>query len=148
MSLPTKEDISPTSGADLDERAALQHFFGKSQSEAASLFFESPEYFADDLMWMGRKAFAFYFPSLEPYITSKKSAGDADIINALIGTLKARLDDDPVSLRDCQAPALRILVYARENLGKFQSDPCINGNAADELSDLIERVKALGSSNA
>lgn len=148
MSLPTKEDISPTSGVDLDERAALEHFFGKSQSEAAALFFENPEYFADDLMWMGRKAFAFYFPSLEPYITSKESAGDADIINALLGTLKTRLDDDPVSIKDCQTPVLRVLVFAHENLGKFQVDPCINGDVAGELSDLIERVKALGFANA
>jgi hypothetical protein len=148
MSLPTREDISPTSGVDLDERAALEHFFGKSQSEAAALFFESPEYFADDLMWMGRKAFAFYFPSLEPYITSQESAGDSDIINALLGTLKTRLDDDPVSIKDCRAPVLRMLVFARENLGKFQVDPCINGDVAGELSDLIEKVKALGSADA
>ncbi|TAE90526.1 MAG: hypothetical protein EAZ81_09695 [Verrucomicrobia bacterium] len=144
MPLPTKEDISPTSGADLDECAALEHFFGKNQSEASTLFFENPEYFADDLMWMGRKAFAFYFPSLEPYIISKESAGDADIINALIGILKARLDDDPVSIKDCHTPVLRVLMFARENLEKFQVDTCVNGDVAGELSDLIERVQTLG----
>ncbi len=139
-SLPTREDISPTSGADLDERAALEHFFGKSQSEASALFFDNPEYFADDLMWMGSKAFAFYFPSLEPYITSEESSGNADIINTLIGTLKSRLDDDPLSIRDCRTSVLRVLVFVRENLGKFQIDPCINGDVAGELSAIIEKV--------
>ena len=122
MSLPTREDISPTLGLDLDERAALEHFFGKTQSEASGLFFENPEYFSDDLMWMGRKAFAFYFPSLEPYITSEESAGGTYVINALIGILKSRLDYDPLSIKDCWTSVLRVLVFVSENLGKYARD--------------------------
>ena len=37
--IPTKKDINPTPG-NLDELTALKHFHGKSQSEAANLFFE------------------------------------------------------------------------------------------------------------
>lgn len=36
--IPTKKDINPTPG-NLDELTALKHFHGKSQSEAANLFF-------------------------------------------------------------------------------------------------------------
>lgn len=58
--IPTKKDINPTPG-NLDELTALKHFHGKSQSEAANLFFECPTYYEEDLKWMGSKAFAFYF---------------------------------------------------------------------------------------
>ena len=44
---------------------------------------------------MGSKAFAFYFPSMEPYLLSEASEDDSDIINALANTLQIRLK--PVS---------------------------------------------------
>ena len=46
--IPTKKDINPTPG-NLDELTALKHFHGKSQSEAANLFFECPTYYEEDL---------------------------------------------------------------------------------------------------
>lgn len=46
--IPTKKDINPTPG-NLDELTALKHFHGKSQSEAANLFFEYPTYYEEDL---------------------------------------------------------------------------------------------------
>lgn len=141
MSIPTKEDISPSSELDLDERLALKHFFGKNESEAAILFFDKPEYYADDLMWMGRKAFAFYFPTLEPYIISEESEGNADIINTLLGILNSRLKGDPSSIQDCRNSVLRILTYISENLEKFQIDSCVNGDVSGELSDLIKKLR-------
>jgi len=45
--IPTKKDINPTPG-NLDELTALKHFHGKSQSEAANLFFECPTYYEED----------------------------------------------------------------------------------------------------
>lgn len=145
MTLPTREEISPTLGLDLDERVALDHFFGKTQSEASALFFEYSTYYEGDLRWMGSKAFVYYFPSLEPYILSEKSEGDPDIVNALMGTVKSRLEDDPLSIRDCQIPVLRILTFIRENFKKFDVNPEIYGDLSSELSDLIEKVQAVGS---
>ena len=143
MTLPSKADISPTSGVDLDEIAALEHFYGKNQSDATKLFFEDPLYYEEDLKWMGSKAFVFYFPSIEPYLLSKESEGDADIVNALIGTVKSRLEDDPLTIKECQTPVLRILTFVSEGLEKFQVDPAINGDVAGELSDLIDKVQAV-----
>lgn len=97
--IPTKKDINPTPG-NLDELTALKHFHGKSQSEAANLFFEYPTYYEEDLKWMGSKAFAFYFPSMEPYLLSEASEDDSDIINALANTLQIRLKQDPQSIKD------------------------------------------------
>lgn len=140
--IPTKKDINPTPG-NLDELTALKHFHGKSQSEAANLFFECPTYYEEDLKWMGSKAFAFYFPSMEPYLLSEASEDDSDIINALANTLQIRLKQDPQSIKGCLVPALRILDYISENMQKFNVDPTIYGNITVKLSNIINQIRLL-----
>lgn len=147
MQLPTREDISPTSGLDLDERVALDHFLGKTQSEASALFFESPEYYADDLLWMGSKGFAFYFPALEPYLRSGESEGDSDIVNTIISTLKLRLVNDPASIEDCKDAVLRVLTFMDENWDRFQVDRKIYGDIENEVTGLIKEVQSLASTS-
>ena len=140
--IPTKKDINPTPG-NLDELTALKHFHGKSQSEAANLFFECPTYYEEDLKWMGSKAFAFYFPSMEPYLLSEASEDDSDIINALANTLQIRLKQDPQSIKGCLVTALRILDYISENMQKFNVDPTIYGNITVKLSNIINQIRLL-----
>lgn len=64
----TRLDISPTNGLSLDERTALVHFFGKNQEDAATLFEENFGYYAEDLTYMGNKAFFYYLGSVKLYI--------------------------------------------------------------------------------
>jgi len=69
--LPTFKDISPTSGLDLDERCALEHFHGLDQSQALSTFRRDPDMihvFLDDFVHMGIRAFEYYVPSISQYI--------------------------------------------------------------------------------
>ena len=57
-------DISPSNGLDLDERSALEHFFGKNQEDAVALFEENFGYYAEELTYMGNKAKANAFENL------------------------------------------------------------------------------------
>ena len=68
----TRLDISPTNGLCLDERIALEHFFGKNQEDAATLFEEDLGYYAEDLSHMGNKAFFYYLGSVKSYLESKE----------------------------------------------------------------------------
>ena len=68
----TRLDISPTNGLDLDERTALVHFFGKNQEDAATLFEENFGYYAEDLTYMGNKAFFYYLGSVKSYLESNE----------------------------------------------------------------------------
>ena len=97
----------------------------------------------EDLKWMGSKAFAFYFPSMEPYLLSEASEDDSDIINALANTLQIRLKQDPQSIKGCLVPALRILDYISENMQKFNVDPTIYGNITVKLSNIINQIRLL-----
>jgi hypothetical protein len=59
MSLPTRDDF----GGGPDAETAWQHFGGKDLEEACAIFARCPEVYTDDVMWMGEKAFQFYFRS-------------------------------------------------------------------------------------
>lgn len=61
-------DISPSNGLDLDERSALEHFFGKNQEDAVALFEENFGYYAEELTYMGNKAFFYYLGSVKSYL--------------------------------------------------------------------------------
>ena len=99
MTLPILKDISPTKGLQLDEKIALDNFLGKNQEQASKLFFKNALYYSDDLIFMGGKGFAFYFPALLPYIQSVDSNLNSDVVDVLIVIIEARIDRDLDSIK-------------------------------------------------
>ncbi|MBL8820867.1 MAG: hypothetical protein JNL96_20010 [Planctomycetaceae bacterium] len=65
--LPTEADFDPY-GGDLDAQCAWRNFGGLTLDEATNKFRERPEIYQEDFMFMGGKAFAFYFPVVEAYL--------------------------------------------------------------------------------
>lgn len=61
-------DISPSNGLNLDERSALEHFFGKNQEDAVALFEENFGYYTEELAYMGNNAFFYYLGSVKSYL--------------------------------------------------------------------------------
>jgi hypothetical protein len=61
-------DISPTNGLDLDEKCAADHFFGLTIDQAFDTFAGHPEYYLADFLYMGDKAFGYYFPIVIKHI--------------------------------------------------------------------------------
>lgn len=146
MEIPQAGDISPTRGLDLDERIALDHFLGRTQSEAARLFFENPLYYESDLKWMGSKAFAYYLPATRPFLEASDSSGNIEFLDALISTIAIRLKEDPESIRASREHVLAILAYALKNIGKFRNSADLAdlyGNVPSSIRKLIASVKAL-----
>jgi len=66
--VPSRKEISPTNGLDLDEKTALEHFEGLDYRQALNLFRENFDYYIDDLHWMGINAFLYYLKSLNSYL--------------------------------------------------------------------------------
>lgn len=141
--LPSLEDISPTKGLDLDEKCAVEHFLGKSIDEASLLFKENAFYYGDDLMHMGRIAFAFYLPALKPYLESSESEFDSDIVNHLLGTIRARLEFDAKSICLAKSSILELLGYCLDKYPKFQVDVSIYGDLGKELRGVLKEVELL-----
>lgn len=139
--LPTAIEISPTNGLDLDEKCALEHFLGKTETEAEKLFFEAAEIYQEDLMSMGDKAFAYYLPALTPYLKSNESRNDSDIVNYLIGIIGRRLEFTPSSIDLAKESVLDLLNYCLDNYEKFDVIPEIYGNLKSKLEDLIAQIE-------
>ena len=65
--LPTEKDFDPFEG-NLDAQWAWKHFGGLSLDEAFNKFQENPLCYEEDFLFMGHKAFVFYFPVLDRYL--------------------------------------------------------------------------------
>ena len=68
---PTAKEISPTSGLDLDEQCALEHFSGLCESEALQMFRDDADHlhvYLADFVHMGDIAFSYYLPALVQHL--------------------------------------------------------------------------------
>jgi hypothetical protein len=81
--LPSQKDFDPW-GGHLDAQSAWQNFGGLDLDAAYRRFIENPSYYQEDFMFMGPRAFAFYFPVVDRYLREVRN-------------------DDPLDLGDCQA---------------------------------------------
>ena len=68
----------------LDEQGAWKQFGGLSRAEAFQRFIENPIHYQEDFMWMGPKAFAYYFPVIERFLFEFELAPDNDDAQAWI----------------------------------------------------------------
>ena len=91
--IPTRREISPTDGIDLDERYAIVHFFGKNISEAKKLFEENVDFYCSDLIWMGPKAFQFYMGAFLNYIIAKNDMDMSPEIDNLTMILEIKITE-------------------------------------------------------
>ena len=67
VSLPTKKDFDPFGGC-LDAQSAWRNFGGLSIAEALTLLRDNPIRYQEDFMFMGGRAFVFYFPVIDTYL--------------------------------------------------------------------------------
>ncbi len=65
--LPTEQHFDPY-GGDLDAQCAWRNFGGLTIEEAKVKFCEHPEIHQEDFMFMGGKAFAYYYPVIDSYL--------------------------------------------------------------------------------
>ena len=85
FSLPTEQDFDPY-GGDLDARSACRNFGGRSIADALERFRGNPLYSQEDFMFMGARAFAFYFPVLEAFLQEfRVSDAGNESMAALLG---------------------------------------------------------------
>ncbi|NLT71795.1 MAG: hypothetical protein GXX91_14050 [Verrucomicrobiaceae bacterium] len=83
VSLPTKQDFDPF-GGDLDAQCAWRNFGGLSIADALTRFRENPIHYQEDFMFMGGRAFVFYFPVLDTFLREFRLTGHEDDSHAAI----------------------------------------------------------------
>jgi len=80
MSVPTVEDFTVTEKPeeDLDGFSAWKNFGGRSLDEAYATFCLCPAARQEDFMWMGDRAFVFYFPVIDRYLREEERKCEFD----------------------------------------------------------------------
>ena len=73
--IPSEQDFDP-SGEGLDEQHAWKEFGGLALDQAYEHFLDCPENRQEDFMFMGPRAFLFYFPVVERYLYSAHNSDD------------------------------------------------------------------------
>lgn len=78
-----ESDFDP-SGGDLDAQSAWKNLGGKSLVEAYEIFQTNPLRFQEDYMWMGARAFDYYFPVVDEHLRAVSEDDEGDDREAMI----------------------------------------------------------------
>lgn len=144
--LPTKADFI-SHCEDLDQICAWKHFGGLTLDEAKMRFAENPLYFQEDFMFMGTKAFLFYFPVLEDHLRSIPDGESEDDWESWIiaQCIRAQLNDDTiVRLRPIVDSIVKLAGFVRDNVRRFGCDDAERQRVADAWVELVHHIETLG----
>jgi hypothetical protein len=148
VSLPIELDFDPFLG-DLDAQCAWRNFGGLTLEEAHAKFEECPESYQEDFMFMGGKAFAFYYPVIEQFLREtvtipENERGDRQswiLPQCIKNQLEGRGKSYVLPLKDA---ILDLCAFMIENICLFAddwSDPVEIENQWRDLRQLLLKVK-------
>jgi len=144
--IPTEDEISPYNS--LDEQWALPHLLGKSLADLEREFTTDDNIayqYQEDFMWIGDKAFSYYFPAYKSYFESPLSEGDSTLLSAILMTLKRRMEEAPDSVLQIADTMLAMLDYIDGHYDKFAnaSDEEFFGNMREKCNNLSIAIRRL-----
>ncbi|MBK8094421.1 MAG: hypothetical protein IPK32_21270 [Verrucomicrobiaceae bacterium] len=123
--LPAEHDFDPLGGC-LDAQNAWRNFGGLTVPEALTKFRENPIHYQEDFMFMGGRAFVFYFPVLDTFLREfVTSEHDDGSLAAIVGSLVAAQFGWPTASALFPIhPAIRSLAdYVCTHTERFADDP-------------------------
>lgn len=143
-SLPAESDFDPW-GGDLDAQSAWRKFGGLTLEEAKVRFRENPLSYQEDFMFMGGKAFAYYFPVIEDYLrTVADIEGDDDHEAWILAhCIRNQFDrDDLRYVRHLSAGVLDLADYVHTNIHLFGADEKQRRRVSQAWTELVQQVRA------
>lgn len=152
-SLPGERDFDPHEG-DLDAQSAWENFGGLSLAEAYEKFLENPGTYSEDFMWMGGKAFVYYFPVLERYllvtpIWSEENGHEWCQILGLGSAIQCQFSENCLpEVRELVPRIMALITHVRDAIDvyvasghPYYSDPEIQQHVIKEWDDLEEHLQ-------
>lgn len=136
MSTPSAKEINPYNC--LDGNIAEKHFLGKTVEDAVDMLSESFESYQEDLMFMGHKAFEYYWEAINTYVRSEKSSQDWPVINYLKSVIYFQIEEKEIQTSPIIKQVKELVEYVLDNFDKFND---INENVMGE--DDRERQSAI-----
>ena len=122
--LPSERDFDPW-GGDLDAQYAWKNFGSLTIEQAIERFRERPDIHQEDFMFMGPRAFVYYFPVLESFLLSVTAQNEVEedyqafiLAHCIRNQFGANADEDVWRL----APrVLALSQHVRQNISRFAS---------------------------
>jgi hypothetical protein len=115
--LPTRLQLSPTDGLDLDEAWAWQNFGGKSFEAAERMFLaEGNFHYLEDLVHMGIEGLRFYLPATAAYLRIERSADEGAwdlFVPGLVYVIESRLQFDGWQAAAAEMEAVLLAILPR-----------------------------------
>jgi len=136
MKLPTEQEINPE-GDSYDGQMAVDHFIGKTPEQITKeLGTWLHWHFYEDFLWMGSRAFCFYFPAVADYVATAKAKADYEVVDNFCYVLEFRLHSDFAQIRDSFPAIIGFAGYILAHFEDYGYDP-----EADE--DLLQRLRTI-----
>ncbi len=135
--LPTRKDISVFGS--LDEKRAIKHFLGKDLRQAEALFRENFGVYAEDLMWMGPRAFCFYVDAAIAYLASPASTGDSEAACGFCGAVEFQVEHYRMEISSSLS---RIEDAIQLILGDIDRYECGYVDLASRYRNLLAKIRA------
>lgn len=125
MELPSRNDFDPN-GSDLDAQCALRNFGGLTLEEAFRKFETCPQRYQEDFMFMGTRAFAFYYPVIDRFLRKSVELSPADRGDRqswiLPQCIKTQFEHGKQATDHLRKPVLELCDFMLKNLPCFVSD--------------------------
>lgn len=135
VKVPTEQEINPD-GNSYDGRAAVNHFLGKTQEQITKeLATRLHWYFYEDFIWMGSRAFCFYFPAVADYVTTAEAKNEDQVVENFCNVIESRLKFDIAEIQESFPAIVRFADYILTHFGDYGYDP-------DE-EDLRQRLRTI-----
>ena len=142
LGLPDERDFDPHGGF-LDAQWAWKNFGGLTIEAAHLKFRENPLNYQEDFMFMGGKAFVYYYPVIDSYLRDTPEDNDGDDRESwiLAHCIKAQFDVD--TLADVRRLAPRVLELAdfvRTHIQRFGSALNEQNHIATAWDELVRHI--------
>jgi hypothetical protein len=140
--LPTEVDFDPW-GGNLDAQVAWKNFGGLTVDEAFAKFRTNASKYDEDFMFMGGKAFAYYFPVLERHLTSTfgDEMGDHDAWRIAV-CLSFQFEGGSPDVLRFKGRVLELSSFVLKHIHRSSDDSYYRPLASDAWTKLINQLKA------
>lgn len=141
MKVPNRSDWGDIDKKDLDANWAFKQFFGKSFTEAESMFQENAMYYQEDLQSMPSSPFNFYAPALAKYITSQRARDDSDGASSFLNMVKWVLQNQrEIVAKETEQLLVEASDYVAKNQQLYDADVDIYGSFSETYSKIQQYV--------
>ena len=142
--MPTQADFDPW--GDLDAQWAWRNFGGLTLDQAHARFQENPLRYQEDFMFMGPRAFAYYFSVIEQYLRNvPEDENDHDHQAWILAhAIKNQFDPAYVSSIKQLAPVvIELAEFIQAEIHRFGAEPFEQERVAQAWAAMAEHVQAL-----